>query len=227
MQNNNFIVDYAHGELYNNILYFTLEKRESLEHLWKFRINKSKFNNDFDKFVKFCREVTKKTAIELNKLVDNKENLLRILQYTGNNPQKLEILAKIKKIVEKYAELGLFPLTKVVKYNPVPLKKDITGYAILATSTYSNQPHNNAEYEHPRVAMIQEENKEDKKIGWEMQPPKRKAPRKRQYTKKRGPSTNNKYFTIDTRGTIKEDEAMGTAFNADRNNSISELFKDL
>ena len=228
MQNNNFIVDKVHGELYNNILYFTLEKRESLEYLWNFRINKSKFNNNFDKFAKFCREVTKKTAAELNKYVENKEKLLPILEYSGNSPQKLEIQAKLNKIMQNFAEMGLFPLKRVVKYNHVPLKKDITGYAILANSTYSNQPHNiNAEYEHPRVSIVEEENKEDKKVSWEMAPPKRKAPRKRQYTKKRGPSTNNKYFTIDTRGAIKEDEAMGIAYNAEKNNSISSLLEDL
>lgn len=228
MQNNNFIVDYAHSELYNNILYFTLEKRESLESLWNFRIEKSKFNNDFDKFVKFCREVTKKAAIELNNIVESKEKLLSILQYNGNNAQKLEIRAKIAKIIEKYAELGLYPLKKVVKYNPIPLKKNISGYAILATSTYSNRPHSdNVIYENPRAAVIEEEAKEDKKINWEMIPPKRKAPRKRQYTKRRGPSTNNKYFTIDTRSLIKEDEAMGIAYNSDKINNINELFKDL
>lgn len=228
MQNNNFIVDNAHGELYNNILYFTLEKRESLEYLWNFRINKAKFGCDFDKFVKFCREITKKTAEELNKYVENKGNLLPILEYSGNNPKKLEIQAKLKKIMKNFAEMGLFPLKRVVKYNHIPLKKNITGYSILATSTYSNQPHDsNAIYEHPRVAMVEEESKEDKKISWEMQPPKRKAPRKRQYTKKRGPSTNNKYFTIDTRGAIKEDEAMGIAYNAERNNNISKLLEDL
>ena len=228
MQNNNFIVDNTHGEPYNNILYFTLEKRESLEHLWKFRINKDKFNRDFDKFVKFCREITKKTATELNKYVENKETLLPILEYSGNNPKKLEIQAKLKEIMQNFAEMGLFPLKRIVKYNHIALKKNITGYAILATSTYSNQPHdNNTIYEHPRVSIVEEESKEYKKISWEMQPPKRKAIRKRQYTKKRGPSTNNKYFTIDTRGAIKEDEAMGTIYNAERNNNISKLLEDL
>ena len=227
MLNNKIKVDFAANELYNNILYFTLEKRESLEHLWAFRIDTAKFNNDFEQFCSFCKKITKEMATELNKLVENRETLLPILQYTGLNPKKREISANLAKIVKKYAELGLFPLKKIVKYNPRPLLKNITGYTVLADITYSNRPRENAVYEHPRTDIVELENKVENKINPDFIPLKRKAPRKRQYTKRRGPSTNNKYFTIDTSGTHDEVYQDGKFYTAQRNGTISELLKDL
>lgn len=226
MLNNKKIVDFPGSELYNNILYFTLEKRESLENLWRFRIDTSKFNNSFEEFCSFCKKITKNAANELNKLVENRETLLPILQYTGNNAKKQEISANLAKIVKKYAELGLFPLKKIVKYNPRPLVKNITGYSVLADSTYS-KPNPNAIYEHPRTDIIIEENKSDRKINPDFIPPKRKTPRKRQYTKRRGHSTNNKYFTIDTSSTHSEVYQTGKFYTAEKNAALSDIFKDL
>lgn len=227
MLNNKLKVDFAANELYDNILYFTLEKRESLEHLWRFRIDTSKFGDNFDKFCNFCKKISKEAANELNQLVENQKTLLPILQYTGENAKKREISANLNKIVKKYADLGLFPLKKVVKYNPRILVKNVGSYTVLMDSSISNQPRVGAIYEHPRTDIIEFENKQENKINPDFIPPKRKAPRKRQYTKRRGPSNNNKYFTIDTTSTHDEVYQNGKLYTAQKNIAISEIFKDL
>lgn len=227
MLNNKIKVDFVGSELYDNILYFTLEKRESLEHLWRFRIDNSKFSNNFDKFCDFCKKISKEVANELNQLIENRETLLPILQYTGEHAKKREISANLNKIVKKYADLGLFPFKRVVKYNHRILIKNIDSLPVIMSTTISTQPKDGAVYEHPRTGIVEFENKPENKVNSDFIPPKRKAVRKRQYTKKRGPSSNNKYFTIDTSSTHDEAYQAGKFYTAQRNAAISEMFKDL
>lgn len=209
----------------HNLIYMLLESRCPARTIWErgYYIGKNSefFAANYEKFVVFCKEQGKQAAVIANQLVENKKNVLSIINYSGDNAEKLRIRAEIMKMVHFIESFGLQWKKRHILYNERILVNPIDSTPVLVNlqldkvdeSSYINVRSETLNYENAVPRKPVEVN------GKEI--------RRRNYLKKGGPTNNQKYFVPDTGSVVNECEAAGKAAAAENRVIINEAVKNI
>ena len=209
------------------IINYLLVERKSAQEIWENGfVNRENYENkeDFYKQVRAACEVILKFA---NQVFENRASVLQTLKYSGNKPSILATQKQVKQLISKLESNGItdWESRSIPYVKPQMNKIEIDG-VLLPSSPIKDPRDKNRVYEDVRASIIIHDNSLPPK---QIEPPTtNKSIRRRQYIKKSGPSSNNKYFVRD-RGPSTHDESIqqGKAEASNFRNSIQQTLNEM